>query len=228
MAVALDALGEASESGGDPSWTHTPVGTTRGVIVVAASRGVSTDVVAGVDYGGVAMARVTNGWAVDNASELLSIYVYFLGASIPTGAQTVTVDTTGGTAAKCYSVSLTAGADTEVEASDKLEGDQTNPSIVLTTGVGVNTYVLGAVYSGVNSAASITAGSGYTILDSADTGNQVSAIESRDSNATGGSVTVDFAIGSEDCAMVAVAIKESGGGGAATFRSRIAGGFILN
>jgi hypothetical protein len=214
VAVAFDAFGEASESTTDISYTHTPVGTPKGVVVYIAQRGVNTDDVATVTYGGVGMSRLHK--ADDSAVELFTMYVYFLGSGIPTGAQTVSVDSTSGSAKKVYSITVTATGDTAVEDSDAVGGDATNPSVSLSTTV--ETYVSACLISGHNTAGSVTAGAGYTIIDSSDTGNQTIFLEDVDTNPSAGSLTPGFTAALEDAAIGAVALKDTGGGGAVTVR----------
>lgn len=212
MAVAFDASSEVAETTGDPSWTHTPVGTPKGVLVYIGQRGVNTDQVTTVTYGGVAMTRLEK--VDDNAGELLTAYLYFLGSSIPTGAQTILVDQTGGAAKKCMAISVTASGDTAVEDSNVASGDAANPSVALTTGASQETWASGFLVSGHNATSGVTAGSGFTMVLQSDTGNQVFNLERITANDAGGGVTVDFTAAIEDVAMVAVAVKEAGGGGA--------------
>ena len=91
MAVAHDALSRSSTSfdNNDVSWTHTPVGTPRGVVVLIAQEGGATDEVSGVTYGGVAMTRVRR--EVRATAEAGQVWIYFLGSGVPSGAQTVAV-----------------------------------------------------------------------------------------------------------------------------------------
>src|SRR3989344_6450108 len=69
-------------------WTHTPAGTPRGVLVFVFTND-SVDNTSSVTYGGVTMTEVSGGLAVDTAGEKSRIETFFLGSSVPTGAQTV-------------------------------------------------------------------------------------------------------------------------------------------
>src|SRR4026208_2554961 len=104
MAIAHDAATQSSSwtTTPDPfTFSHTPVGTPRGVIVMITINAESgLDHITGVTYGGVAMARVTNGFAQDTVTEPGSSYLYFLGSGIPTGTQTVSIDHTAASGAK--------------------------------------------------------------------------------------------------------------------------------
>src|SRR3990167_3486070 len=131
MTVAFDAAVEFQDSTpADPmEWTHTPVGTPRGVVVLINQRASIADTVVGVTYGGVAMTRVQ--FAAGSGPEAVSNFCYFLGASIPTGAQTVSVDLTGTTTDyHSESITVTADGDTEVVDSGKIEIETADPQIV--------------------------------------------------------------------------------------------------
>lgn len=128
MAVALDATSRSgsavSASVASFSWTHTPVGTPRGVTVVIGET-VATNDVTSVTYGGVTVPRVSSAVAVDTAGELCFTDVYHLGSGIPTGAQTVVVNRTNnadGVWGAAFTV--TAGADTEVTGIVLLQESQ--------------------------------------------------------------------------------------------------------
>lgn len=138
MAVAFDAFNSGAAGTGNLSWTHTPVGTPRAVIVTIGQGGGGSNVdeVTSVTYGGVAMTEISGspqlhedaGGTDDGAN-----YVYFLGSNIPTGAQTVEVTVSGAHVKRATSTTLTASADTEViDADSSLNGALgTNPSVTL-------------------------------------------------------------------------------------------------
>ena len=156
MAIAFDAGSQPTASTNDPlTWTHTPVGTPRGVFVAVWSVADSTDTVNGVTYGGVAMSEVTGSRQLVNeagSNDDCSMHLFFLGASIPTGPQTVSVDMTGTSFthhARCATV--TAAGDTEIEDSDGAAAD--DPSVTLTTAV--TTFLFGAGFTPENSTSNI-------------------------------------------------------------------------
>jgi hypothetical protein len=101
MAVALDATSAGAGGTGNFNWTHTPVGTPKGVWVVIPQDTGQTDEVTAVTYGGVAMERVIAGSPTNPifrdgvGGDDGGIYEYFLGSGIPTGAQTVAVTVNG-------------------------------------------------------------------------------------------------------------------------------------
>src|SRR3990167_4562810 len=123
MTVAFDKWTDAASG----SFTHTPVGTPRAVVFVMMSNGSSDPT--SVTYGGVAMARVLR--AFDSVGETGVGDMWFLGANIHTGPQTVTTDSSGD-GRGC--LSFTAAADCEVIASAKIETDQADPQIALDSG----------------------------------------------------------------------------------------------
>jgi len=210
----IDTVTDTSSAGGPLSGTHTPSGTPRGVIVYihqsAGTTGGDGDDVSAVTYGGVSMSRVTT--AADTAGETMRTYAYFLGASIPTGAQTVTVTYSGGSATRIlYCISVTASADTEVDASNIAEEDQADPDITVATTASTNCFVSGIISSGLSTHTNLSSGTGYTELDLTDYVSRASNVQRRTSNSTGGNVSVlwDTATISDDVAAIGVAIKES-------------------
>jgi len=220
MTAAFDAFTKiatatGTSSGGAPlTGTHTPSGTPRGVIVYihqsASGAGGDGDDVSAVTYGGVSMSRVTT--AADTAGETMRPYAYFLGASIPTGAQTVTVTYSGGLGTRIlYCISVTASADTEVDASNITEGDQADPDITVATTASTNCFVSGILSTGESIHTNISSGSGYTELDLTDVSSRASNVQRRTSNSTGGNVSVLWSTSAivDDVAAIGVAIKES-------------------
>jgi len=112
---------------------------------------------------------------------------------------------------------LTAAADTEVADSGIAQDDQANPSVTLTTGASQETYVASVLMSGAGTQGAITAPTSPagTKLDNHDFGQQVGVLGELDANDAGGGVTFTWTAGSDDVAMIAAAIAEVAGGGAA-------------
>lgn len=220
MTIAIDAnvrfpsaAGTTDATTGARTWTHTPTGTPKGVLVLIVLGGASTDVVSDVSYGGVTCTEVV--FAVDTAGEAGAAYIWHLGASIPTGAQTVSVTRSGTNALWCYSVTFTASQDTEIADSGILQGDQANPQIALDSGAN-GAFRYAAVFSGLAAPSSLTpstTGGVASNLDSVDFGNQASRMEGYFSGAGDqtetGSITVGYTAASDDVAMVAAAIIEA-------------------
>lgn len=232
MAVAHDAAFELVRTlTTNPfSWTHTPVGTPRGVVVYIEHDTSATDHVTGVTYGGVAMARVVR--ATDTAAEPGAAEMWFLGASIPTGAQTVEVTLSTGTDDNfhCVSATVTASDDTEVVDFDGVSEDASNPAVTLAYAGRTCISYVGAHLGGSN-IADYTEKSGQESVHTHDWG----ILQSQFSRQTTPG-TSDFTAGwdratADDAALVAVAVSEVAGGGAITLTADAAsfalgGGFI--
>jgi hypothetical protein len=103
------------------------------------------------------------------SGDLGASYVYFLGAGIPTGAQTVAVTVSGANVKIGYCISYTAALDTEIQTSGKLEGTLTNPSGTLSLG-GFRCAVAMAGMSGANNSGQITQFAGWTNRNETDPG----------------------------------------------------------
>lgn len=135
MVVRFDAESTVAAADTNLSWTHTPVGTVRGVIVFFTGDG-SNDQCDDVTYGGVAMTEVPGSPNVKGTGDTSNDSCYFLGSGIPQGAQTVSITTTGTADRKAGCISLTADADTEIVDSDgTINSDSSaNPSVTLSLG----------------------------------------------------------------------------------------------
>jgi len=220
MAVAFDASTNGTQfrdnsNYGHPNpstFTHTPVGTPRGVIVLLTQVAISAnDCITGVTYGGVSMTRVpTNGFAQDTATELGAAYAYFLGSGIPTGAQTVSIayDDNEESMKRAVCITLTASADTEVVASGRVQGDTANPSISLDSGA-KTAFKAFALYSGQDAIANITNTAGMTriLAEKLSEGNYCRVYGYRTTPGSGSETVVQTAT-SDDVAMVGLAVAE--------------------
>lgn len=215
MAIAFDAASELERTGtSDPAeFTHTPVGTPRGVYVSVVHGTDATDYASTVTYGGVAMTRIVR--ASDETGEPGAAELWFLGSGIPTGAQTVSVDLTSATTVDIHIVciTVTASADTEVVDFDSTSEDQANPSLTLQYS-GRTCLAVGALYDGIAAPANFTENGNCTRVHDRDLGAFVSVVMRQ---TTPGSA--DFTIGgtatSQSCAFVAIAASEVQAGGAA-------------
>lgn len=210
MAIAFDAATEAVRTGTtDPhTFDHTPSGTPRGVAVAVIYGGGTTDYVIGVTYGGAALTRVVT--ITDDAGETGRSQLWFLGSSIPTGTQTVSVDLNTATTVDMHivCVTLTADADTEVIDFGSIDEDRANPSVALTYG-GRAALALAAHYYGGGSPS--TAGANCTLVHNHDLGAWGSTII-RQTTPGSADFTAAFTAASDDCAMVAMAVAEVVGG----------------
>lgn len=209
MAVGYDATSVATQGTGNLSFTHTPSGTPRGVVVLVSQGGTITDEVSGVTYGGVAMARIQ--FVTRTSADIPeAVYIYFLGAGVPTGAQTVVVTVSGATLKQAVAATQTAGADCEVDTSAGVTGLLTNPSIVLATTAGMTTAVYGVAHIS-EAAALVSVAAGCTeIHESNGTGaNDVNSMLRLTALGTGGNQTVGWTYNNDQIAAAAVAVREA-------------------
>lgn len=208
--MAFDASSAPTAGTSDLSWTHTPVGTPAGVIVLVAQNVGVTDEVVSVTYGGTALGEVTGSPLLHTTgAEDGALYGYFLGSSIPTGAQTVLVDVNAtGSSKQAVAITLTAIGNTTIDTTATLDsGSATNPSVSLSTTASTETFIAAVLHSGLATMASITPGADYTTLPEHDFGAQVAGWMRRTALATGGSVTVDWTAATEEAGILAVAVK---------------------
>lgn len=155
MALALDSSGTPASQTTSFSFTHTPVGTVRAVIITVNQQTGFNDEVTSVTYGGVPCNRVAIN--AKSTGETGAVYVYFLGANIPTGAQTVAINVNATGSPKRPTVwALTAASDTSVKVIDTsiISDSQANPSTTLALG-GTTCWCAIEFLSGQDSTASI-------------------------------------------------------------------------
>jgi hypothetical protein len=117
-------VGSANEA--SFSWTHTPVGTPRGVLVFTHSRA-AADIALGVTYGGVPLTAVPGGRAVDTAgSEVCDCKAWMLGSGVPAGPQPLIVTrTNNATVMYAAAATVTAPSDTQATVPVLLQEDGT-------------------------------------------------------------------------------------------------------
>jgi len=161
ITIAFDAVVESERIGTtDPhTWTHTPVGTPRAVAVLTSHGVTATAHVLSCTYGGVSMNSAAT--AADTATEPGRVQIWFLGAAIPTGAQTVSCDLDSGTTDDIHfvSMSFTAAGDTEAFVTATDAENQANPTATLAYG-GSNGIAVMVFYSGAANPPATTACSG--------------------------------------------------------------------
>ena len=175
------------------------------------------DVISDCSFGSAAMTRVAlSSDAVGSVTG--QVYGYFLGSSIPTGAQTCSCTVSAGTTSKLMvAITVTAGADTQLAGMGDGTGycgsvvAEANPDCVIGSIAGAS-YAFGGLWSGVNGPGGITAGSGFTILGSgADFGVEAARAESNTSEVASGDQTVAFTATDNSQALLGIAIEEVGG-----------------
>jgi hypothetical protein len=205
MAIAFDATSNQINTG-SLSITHTPVGTPKGVFFFVIVNN-DTATPTSVTYGGVAMTLINS--AADSSGEIGSCFGYFLGSSIPTGAQTVAATVTAGKDVAGVVITVTAAGNTQLAGtgSGKVEGDTANPSVTI-TGITGASYGAAGLFSGLGAVGNVAAGSGQTTRGQVDFGNQVASAESSTSENASGNLTIAFTSVTDDVAMVAIAIEE--------------------
>jgi len=208
VTVALDVVSNVSAGTGDRSWTHTPSGTPRAAIVLTSQYEDGTDQVDANSYGALALDLV--GQLLKTSVEPAAVYAYFKGSGIPTGAQTVLVDTPGAGASKrAVAITLTAAADCEVVDWDVLQSDSiTNPSVTLQIPTGRTAFVCGVNFSGAGAVTGVNPAADCTELLEYDAGNMVASFIRLTTNPTGGDATIGWTQTSEDCCIIALAVAE--------------------
>lgn len=216
MAIAFDTSSRTDNPSG--GWTHTPVGTPKGVFVFIIQQN-STDAATAVTYGGVAMTELQNALS---STEVGRCQGYFLGDNIPTGAQTITPSMSGTNAAAGFCVTVTAAGDTQVAGigSAKLEsGSVTAPSVTI-TGISGASYGAGGIFSGIGAPSDIAAGTGMTLRQlGVDFGANSAIQESSTSQNASGDLTIGFLAGTNPAALVGIAIEEIAAAGPANLKS---------
>lgn len=225
MAVAHDAAIEShtgttgSNSQDSFSWTHTPAGTPKGVLIFVFNYLSDADLLTSLTYGGIDIPAVTGGLATDTATEAGRCEAFFLGSGVPTGAQTVVV-TRVNNSVSMYAVSITVTAaadkDTDVHTAGiiLLQNDGAYAQQSVTDGSpGTNSVRYAGAYYGGNAPA--PAGANSTLLHSIDIGAGGHSVV-RETTAGQGARLVGFTQGTaDDRAGVHLAIKEVAGAVAA-------------
>jgi hypothetical protein len=208
MAVTVDTAIESVRTGTTTPHTYSHGGAASGVkgVVVAIVHGTSsTDHISAVSYGGSALTRIQRN--TDTATEPGAAELWFLGASVPQGTQTVSA-TCGTTTDDIHFVSITllAADDTEVIDFDGVSENVANPSVTLQY-AGRSAMAFAALYGGGADGGSFTPNANCTTVHDHDLGAFYSEVIRQ---TTAG--TADFAIGgtssSDDVAFAAMAVAE--------------------
>lgn len=231
--VAFDAIStlDRTDTSDPATWTHTPVGTPRGVIcgmthgVTAISHSASP-----VTYGGVNMTFLRR--QTDTAGENGVAELWWLGSGIPTGAQTVSFNLDSATTDDIFfsCVTVTAAADTTVDASGSCSNAQNmneaNATCTFTPSTGSLARVaLLVAYEGL-SGPGTCAGETTTLVGSKDMGN-FSSLHCRTGTLTDTAYTCTETGAADDKAISCGALEEvAGGGGGAVVKDLIGVGII--
>lgn len=227
MTVSHDAYSEMAAEARGPSnpqthsWTHTPSGTPKGVLLwVTAGTGqitVTDNAITGATYGGVSMTKVAE-VHLSGASEAGSVWLFELLAGIPTGAQTVafTAQAFPTSSSGIYpwlygqAVTMASGGGTLARAdSDTInQNSGANPSVTMDAGSNTGISYLGG-FSGKNNegdlsaAASCTDTGGYDFTNSATTARVV-----RQTTPATGTFAIGWSGISDEAAMAAATYYE--------------------
>ncbi len=211
MAIAFDAVSSTVPGTGALSWLHTPIGTPKGVIVFVVQNVGTADEVTGVTYGGVTMTEVTGSPNLHTTGEPGGVHAFFLGSSIPTGDQTISVSVNGTGSSKAgIAISVTAAANTEINDVDAtINSDaQADPSVTLQLN-GISSFCCIGFHSGQNAPTAITPLTNWTTIAEVDFGSQTSGFYRYNTIGTA-DVTAGWTQTSEDAAAIAIAIDEVG------------------
>ena len=219
MAIAEDAFTFHGIETANFNFTHTPVGTPRGVIVLINQFDNVAETVT-VTYGGLSLIEMSLspmlglGSATDTDCTL---HAYFLGSGLPTGAQTVAVTKSGANSMRTGVWTVTADADTEEQDMDDTISSVSlvNPSAVLALG-GNECFCCEIFKSGHNVVTSISPLTNWTADNEEDLGVSVQGLYSYDIIGTA-DVTMGWTQTAEDATCLGAAIKESAGGPAGNF-----------
>lgn len=203
-AVSHDGAAAAGDTGSSFNWTHTPSGTPRGVLVYVVQGTTATDEVTSVTYGSLTLTRV--GVACDTLTEPGCVYAYFGGYSVPTGAQTVTVNSSGASGKHASAITYTADTDTRVTNLTTLVENLTNPSKSLALFSKTSHVSLG-LYSGGGAVTNITPSTNWTSRYEDDFGAFLGGFYTYDIVGST-DVTTGFTQAVDDLAMLAVGISE--------------------
>ena len=210
MTVAFDAFdaGTDQNNANDQTWTHTPVGTARGVVVLQVENGTG-DKVDSVTYGSLTLTEVAGSPNDHTTGELGTIHCFFGGSGLPSGAQTVTVSRNATSRHMGASSTVTsASVDTEVVDTDaSINSDSlSSPSATLAL-AGRTCYVAEALFSGRAALVDITPLAGWTDRQEFDRGSRVVGWYDYDTIGSA-DVTMGWTQGADDAVCIGVAVSE--------------------
>jgi len=210
MAIAYDAISSLAATARVFTWTHTPVGTPKGVLVWVFRR-VSTNQVSSVTYGGVTMTDVPGSPNLKINALAAAVHCFFLGSGIPTGPQTVVVTCTTSITRIVSCVTVTSGDNiltTIVNSTNvAIKSDAVaNPSSTLTLG-GLTCFVLEGFLSGHTATTSMTPFAGWTDLGVPPSLGGTAAIYKYDTVGSS-DVTIGWTQTTEDATCIGVSLSD--------------------
>jgi hypothetical protein len=213
---AFDAEGEAAAQTGLPvssprTWTHTPVGIPKGVVVLCAtenSGGASR--VTAMTYGGVAMTQVSGSpLHCISGDSTATLEGFVLTSGIPTGAQTVSATLTGTTgygSINFASYTVVGPNNSAVEDTSTVDTTGANPTVALT--IANESFVCGVLASGRDVSGDVVVGTGMTHDFKLDVGGQVMAFAHKTALISSND-SVDWTVVSDRYGILAVALKST-------------------
>jgi hypothetical protein len=202
----LSGTNSVDTTTGDRTFTHTPSGTPKGVVVCVLAAATSAPFT-GVLYGGIAMKLKTS---ATDTSEAGGVWIYTLTDTpgVPAGAQTVTIQgaTATGKWATCSTVTAATNATTigtQFGATNTTTA--ANPTQAITTTASSLAY--SAMHTG-NLAPATAVNAGSTLQHSNDYGALAANTARRSSADAAGTVTITYTVVSDDYCIAAVALSE--------------------
>src|SRR6185369_15046682 len=112
--VSVDSFDTLRTGTGTINWTHTPVGTLRGIAVGVVVDGAADDV-ASITANGTPLVQASGSPVIKGTGETGTVHWYLLGSSVPGGALTMQLTTNGLALPKrVFSIGLAALADLEI------------------------------------------------------------------------------------------------------------------
>jgi hypothetical protein len=224
VTITVDAFSEDIRTGTTSPQTFSHAGAGSGVrgVVIGIIHGTSaTDHVSAVSYGGTALTRIVR--TTDATTEPGAAELWFLGASVPQGTQTVSY-TPGSTTDDIYCGVATLLGDSDLEVIDfdskTAEPSDTvaDPQVTLqyTSKTGTSAMAFGALYGGGASPAATSMLTGCVALTNQTFGDLGSFYAEMNRQTTAQTATTAFTLGStanaEDMAYVAMVVAETAAG----------------
>lgn len=213
----FDALTRNNRTGNsDPTtFTHTPVGTPKGVILVAMNVNSDTDHYVAATYGGVAATPILSLPRAGASNGHLK--VLYLGSGIPTGAQTVSFDWDSATTddIELMCITLTAAGDTEVVDSDSSNQTSANPSVTMNAG-GRVCAAYGFMIHGADDPATVVENANMTVVQEIGKGT-ASWVSHRQTTPSRDDFTFSYTAASDAHTLGVITIAEVANVGDTTF-----------
>lgn len=160
---------------GNLSWTHTPVGAPTGVCVILWELNtLGSGILDGeVTYGGVPMERRSFTSGTMGAVNLVK-HIWWLNRQIPTGPQTVFINTDSVLTRQASVVTFTGGSNCEIDAISATSGSGGNPSSTIQTFK--RSIIIEDLLTDLDDGSTITPSTGYTQLSEHDIGTETVAV----------------------------------------------------